>query len=144
MKPGRNGLLYLSASLIFGSVLLGLIVFETKISFVKTFAPFISVIIALCLTIGALIFLWWFLRDIIWIVIHIPKAFKGWKEGRKQVRLLKRNKEILQKLDAISCDNSLTESQKTLKTVELFKDYGLAKNSTTNKPSQPTANASAE
>lgn len=155
MRSKRNGLLYASASLIFGTTVMGMVLSNAELSLIKSSAPLISIILALCLATGALMFFWWFFRrtlpDILWLVINAPKAFKYLKYDIKLFLASKRQKkarqkqlEMLQKLDAIEFDNSLSDSQKTLKTIELFNAYGLATNSSTNKSSQPTADASAE
>ncbi len=155
MRSKRNGLLYAAASLIFGSTVVGIVLNNSELSLIQSSAPVVSVLLALCLATGALMFIWWFLRrvlpDILWLVINGPRAFKYlihdiklvWA-SKRQEKIRQNQLEMLQKLDDIESDNSLSDSQKALKTIELFEAYGMTGDSSTNKSSQPTANASAE
>lgn len=155
MSSKKNGLVYASASLIFGTTVMGIILSNAELSLVKSSAPLISILLALCLATGALMFIWWFFRrglpDILWLVINTPRAIKYLKydiklffASKRQKNVRQKQQEILQQLDAIEFDDSLSDSQKTLKTVELFRAYGLTPNAATYKSPKPTDSESAE
>lgn len=116
MSSKRNGLLYASASLIFGTTVMGIILSNAELSLVKSSAPLISILLALCLATGALMFIWWFFRrvlpDILWLVINTPRAIKYLKYDIKLFFASKRQK-MSGKSNKKYCNNSMLSNLAT-------------------------------